>query len=123
MHKWCFFPCTLPGEVEVRLVGRSGPHEGRVEVFQIGSWGTVCDNGWDLEDATVVCRQLGFGTAVAALGVAAFGEGYGPIWYDNVRCSGSEANLAQCAHNGLGVHNCRHSEYAGVICTSEFLHI
>ena len=114
---------TFPGEADVRLVGGSGTHEGRVEVFQYGSWGTVCDDGWDLQDATVVCRQLSYGTAVAALGLAAFGAGSGPIWYANVHCSGSEASLTQCAHNGLGVHNCAHWEDAGVICASEFLHI
>ena len=111
---------TDPG---IRLVGGSGPHEGRVEVYHNGAWGTVCDDGWDLQDATVVCHQLGYGTARGALGFAAFGEGRGPIWYDNVRCSGSEANLTQCTHDGLGVHNCLHSEDAGVICASEFLHI
>ena len=110
---------TGPGEGEVRLVGGSGPHEGRVEVFHNGAWGTVCDSGWDLQDAAVVCRQLGYGKARIALGFAAFGEGRGPIWYDNVRCSGHEASLAQCAHNGLGVHNRRHSDDAGVICASE----
>ena len=102
---------------EVRLVGGSGPHEGRVEVLYNGAWGTVCGDGWILQDATVVCRQLGYGTAVAAL--ADYGGGSGPVWYDNVRCNGSEANFAQCAHNGLGVHNCFRSGDAGVICGSE----
>ena len=112
---------TGPGEGAVQLVGGSGPHEGRVEVFHNGAWGTVCDHYWDLPDATVVCRQLGYGEARIALEEAAFGEGKGPIWYDNVRCSdsGSESTLTQCAHYGLGVHNCRHSEDAGVICASE----
>ena len=110
---------TGPGEGDVRLVGGSGPHEGRVEVFHNGAWGTVCDYYWDLPDATVVCRQLGYGTARIALRRAAYGEGRGPIWYDDVRCRGREANLAQCAHYGLGVHNCDHSEDAGVICASE----
>ena len=109
---------TAPNE-EVRLVGGSGPHEGRMEAFHNGTWGTVCDDGWDLQDAMVVCHQLGYGRAVRALGSATFGEGSGSIWYDNVNCSGSEANLAQCDHNGLGVHNCAHSEDAGVICASE----
>ena len=110
---------TTPGEGEVRLVGGSGAHEGRVEIYHNSFWGTVCDELWDLQDAMVVCRQLGYGTAVGALGFAAFGEGRGPVWYSNVQCSGREANLAQCAHSGLGVHNCDHSRDAGVICASE----
>ena len=110
---------TGSGEGEVRLVGGSGPHEGRVEVYHNGTWGTVCHDYWDLNDATVVCRQLGYGTAVGALKNAAFGEGRGPIWYDDVRCSGHEANLTQCSHSGFGVHNCIHSLDASVICASE----
>ena len=108
---------TTPGEGEVRLVGGSGPHAGRVEVNHNGVWGTVCDDIWDLQDAMVVCRQLGYGTAVSAL--AAYGGGSGPIWYDDLRCSGHEDNLTQCGHRGLRVHNCDHSEDAGVICASE----
>ena len=104
---------------DVRLVGGSGPYEGRVEVYHNGVWGTVCDDGWDLRDATVVCRQLGYDTAVGARRHAAFGEGSGRIWYANVNCNGHEANLAQCGHNDLGVHNCSHSQDAGVICASE----
>ena len=101
----------------MRLVGGSGPHTGRVEVFHNGAWGTVCSYGWDLQEATVVCRQLGYGRAVAAL--AAYGGGSGPIWYDDVHCNGSEASLTQCAYNGLLVYNCDHSRDVGVICASE----
>ena len=108
---------TAPGEV--RLVGGSGPHEGRVEVLHNSTWGTVCDDGWDLREARVVCHQLAHGTAVGALRNAAYGVGSGPIWYDNVRCSGSEANLTQCTHNSLGQTHCGHEQDAGVICASE----
>ena len=116
---YILFYAAAPGEGEVRLAGGSGPHEGRVEVFHNGAWGTVCGDGWDLQDATVVCRQLGYGTAVGTLGRSAYGEGSGPIWYDNVNCSGSEGNLDQCSHDGFGLHNCGHWQDAGVICASE----
>ena len=116
---WSVLLPTATGEGDVRLVEGSGPHEGRVKVYHNGTWGTVCGDGWDLRDATVVCRQLGYGTAVGVPRGAVFVEGSGPIWYDNVNCSGSEASLTQCVHRGLGVHDCGHWEDAGVICASE----
>nr|XP_055049773.1 scavenger receptor cysteine-rich type 1 protein M130-like [Misgurnus anguillicaudatus] len=110
---------------DVRLVNGYNPCSGRVEVFQNGRWGTVCDDSWDINDATVVCRQVGCGKALNANSEASFGQGSDPIWLDNVECSGSESSIIQCKHNGLGSHNCGHHEDAGVICSGMriFIHL
>ncbi|EDO39995.1 predicted protein, partial [Nematostella vectensis] len=98
-----------------RLVGGKTSTEGRVELYYNNLWGTVCDDSWDINDAKVVCRMLGY-VAVRAVGNAYFGKGSGTIWMDGVRCSGSETNIEQCHFNGWGSHDCQHLEDAGVIC-------
>ena len=103
-------------EGQVRLVGGPDARSGRVEVLHDGRWGTVCDDGWDLLDAGVVCRQLGFEDAVEAPREARFGEGAGPIWMDDVVCTGAEVRLAGCRRVAWERHNCRHSEDASAVC-------
>ena len=111
---------VAPQEFDVRLVGGEEKTEGRVEIFYQGEWGTVCDDFWDLKDATVVCRQLGYPAAIRKSTFAEFGQGSGPIHLDNVNCQGDEAILRLCDANDFGVNDCGHDEDAGVVCSGKF---
>ncbi|XP_062903424.1 galectin-3-binding protein-like [Mobula hypostoma] len=101
---------------ELRLSSGQLPSEGRVEVYYDGEWGTVCDDGWDLTDAHVVCRSLGYLNATEAAIGGVFRPGSGPILLDDVFCTGTETSLADCKTKGWKIHDCQHSEDAGVRC-------
>lgn len=103
--------------IPIRLVGGRTYTEGRVEIFHNEHWGTICDDSWDIQDANVVCRMLGLPGATNAVVKAGFGPGsVKDIWLDEVACVGTESSLAKCQHTGWGVHDCSHSEDAGVVC-------
>ena len=102
--------------VTVRLVNGPTEYEGRVEVYHNGEWGTVCDDGWDLNDAQVVCNQLGIDGPVAVKHDAFYGQGSGRIWLNDLNCAGTESTIEECSHRGWGAENCSHSDDAGVKC-------
>lgn len=58
-----FFICfsiDTEESIEVRLVDGPDEHSGRVEIKYLNEWGIICDDGWDVDDANVVCRMLGY---------------------------------------------------------------
>ncbi|XP_074852121.1 scavenger receptor cysteine-rich domain-containing protein DMBT1-like [Carettochelys insculpta] len=106
---------TAPAEL--RLVNGGSPCAGRVEVKHQDQWGTVCDDGWDVADAGVVCKQLRCGSAVNATVEAHFGQGSGKTWLGRVACRGTESAVWNCENSGWDVSYCDHTEDAGVVCS------
>ena len=106
----------LSGSVRLQDGTQSGT--GRVEIFHNRKWGTVCDKSWDLKDANVVCRQLGFFGAKAALKGDKVPDGTDQIWLDDITCNGTEKFLANCSHGAWGNRNCNYGEDAGAECVT-----
>uniref|UniRef100_A0A8B9R1A8 SRCR domain-containing protein n=1 Tax=Anas platyrhynchos TaxID=8839 RepID=A0A8B9R1A8_ANAPL len=108
--------CTDHRE-KIRAVGGKDGCSGRVEIWHRGTWGTLCDNAWDMRDAEVACRQLGCGPVVYALGQAAAGEGTGPMWL--MECRGTELSLQDCWAQPGDSAACQHKADAAVHCSGE----
>ena len=101
----------------VRLVDGSTKFEGRVEIYHNNSWGAVCNHGWDVNDAHVVCNQLGFGRAIAVTQSVLNEEDRTKIWLSHLNCAGNESTVENCSHPGWGYNSyCYYG--ASVRCSS-----
>jgi len=106
--------------ISVRLVGTSVSHVGQVEIQYQGTWGAVCDLLWDIRDAHVICRMLGYKAAERPI-LNMEGETTRRILLDRVGCSGKEKSIAECAHRGWWIagssyYYCTNIRLAGVVC-------
>lgn len=109
---------------DIRLVGGLNEFEGRVEIYSGTSWGTVCDDSFDMYGAEVVCRQVGgkFSNGIMkAFNFDTSVPGSGTIHLDEVSCAGTESRLIDCPANAIGSHDCIHSEDVYVRCVHEVL--
>uniref|UniRef100_A0A3B3ZI61 SRCR domain-containing protein n=1 Tax=Periophthalmus magnuspinnatus TaxID=409849 RepID=A0A3B3ZI61_9GOBI len=110
------FNASVVKEGDVRLTGSKLAFGGRVEIYHAGQWGTICDDGWDLNEAHVVCRQLKFARAKSVLTGENYDRASGPIWMDDMECKGTERYLHACTFKGWGITDCSHKEDVGVQC-------
>ena len=105
----------------LRLVGSSRSssylYAGRLEIYVSGEWGTICDDGWGNNEANVACKQMGFvGASSSDWTPRNDGSTNQTIWLDDVICTGSEPQLINCNHRGLGVEDCQHTGDVGIRC-------
>ena len=90
--------------------------KGNVQIFHDGQWGTICDDEWDLYEAQIACKTLGFPGAKRPTHSSQFGYGLKKIWMDNLYCYGTEDSLPECRFDGWGANDCEQTEAAGVQC-------
>ena len=102
--------------LEVQLVGGSVPNEGRLKVYLNGAWATVNGDGFDMTDANVVCRSLGYGDARNYVTTPDFGRGTGSILMDEVGCQGTEDSIFDCTYNLQHESSDTHDNDVGITC-------
>ncbi|XP_066510083.1 antigen WC1.1-like [Hoplias malabaricus] len=97
----------------------NGPHlcSGRVEVLHGETWSTVCDAGFDQQDAEVVCRELGCGRPVEVLEAAAFGRGEVQMWSQELQCRGNESDITLCPISPAATRPCTPDNGVGLVCS------
>ena len=112
---------SVPVTLSVRVQEGIQPYSGRVEVMHNGEWGTICNSGWDLNDARAFCRQLGYVDAITTGSVSDYNYtvGSGRIWQTNVDCTGQEERFADCIFTRIwgDTDSCDHSMDVAVQCS------
>ena len=120
MQFTCLLNTELNDHIDVRLVGGVDESYGRIEFGLNGVWGTVCGTTFDIRDATVMCRQLGYGKAFLVASYPIFSVGTGRIWLDGMYCRGDELRTGDCLHSGWGLTKCGHSTDKSIVCGGEY---
>ena len=110
----------------MRLVGGQDNSEGRIEVKNEEVWGTVCSDGFDRNDANVVCKYLGrpgveeVYSAADILNIESAQDS--PIWLSDLECTGQEDNPFHCSQKVMKHHtNCDHNQDVAIKCSSKHM--
>ncbi|WAR21587.1 DMBT1-like protein, partial [Mya arenaria] len=105
------------GDLDIRLADGNGVLDGRVERQINGVWGTVCNSNFDIKDAQVICRMLSSNlTALQVIKDGRYGQGQGPIFYDRLRCSGTELSIDDCY--SITGEQCLHNQDVAIVCSA-----
>ncbi|XP_043944244.1 deleted in malignant brain tumors 1 protein-like [Protopterus annectens] len=107
--------CT--GYITPRIVNGTNRYSGRVEIFFNNTWNPVSTEGWDINDANVVCRSQGYGFALAAINDSSLGIISSSTWFKKFQCSRRESRLNDC-HGEISTNVNISSAVAGVTCSA-----
>ncbi|XP_063448442.1 scavenger receptor cysteine-rich domain superfamily protein-like [Mytilus trossulus] len=80
----------------VKLVGGRYPNEGRIEIQHNGTWGSVCNHAFTVQDARIVCSMLGYNNPYPEVCSSCFGMANDNSTRYNVNCSNDESDISQC---------------------------
>ncbi|KAJ8034370.1 Galectin-3-binding protein [Holothuria leucospilota] len=118
-----FFRNTGHGMQGIRLTNRTAGASSLVEILYDNQWGTVCgDDEWDILDARVVCRQLGYHNATDSYRNASI-QGPEFVSMSNVQCHGNETSISSCKHHErFQEGSCPIENTAGVACEGRIMH-
>ena len=105
-------------EGSIRLVGGVGA--GRLEVYRGGSWGSVCNSEWSVEDSRTACRDLGYSVEPNPITAdyRSFGKGGGAVKVSRLACKGNESRFSDCTYSS-DVNGCDHDDDIAVVCQGE----
>lgn len=120
---WCEGHLTTGGSLDVpdgatRIMGGANPDEGLLEVFNHGTWGTVCDDFFNEFAAQAACSAMGYdiGHVKEDSDNHIQGRQEQPIWIDNMYCGEGAASLNECMQNRIGDDYCGHHEDVNIVC-------
>ncbi|WAR24066.1 NETR-like protein, partial [Mya arenaria] len=105
---------------EARIINGTSPYIGRAEIKVNGTWGTICDNGFNSQDTSTACKMLGLKGA-DVYSNARYGQGSGPVFIDYLKCSYDTPTLNQCPY--LAYNECSHQRDVSIACYGPTLNI
>ena len=109
----CTGACT---EGAIKLSGSSVEHAGRIEICMEGIQTILCDDSWDIKDAQVACRELGYPPYGAVPTYNCYTDSQLSFGITHINCTGNEEHLVNCSHSNASLYNCNSHKEAGVVC-------
>ena len=104
----CLLFCALASADDVRLTNGDRTGNGRLEVNLDGRWGLVCGDNFDMRDAHVVCKQLGYSEEATINTANRIDDDNTPFLMGNVRCTGVEDDLFDCSYDPIMACDSKH---------------